>query len=512
MAKVTIDGIEVEVQDGINVIEAAKAADVHVPHFCYHPSLSVVGQCRMCLVEVEGMPKLQAGCATPVKDGMKVAVWNEKVDKARKGQMEFLLINHPLDCPICDKAGECPLQDYSFNYGSVDSRYGEFKRTYPGMDRTAIGPHVIQNMNRCIHCTRCIRFTQEITGTSELAFFRRGASTEVGVFPGTPLDNWMSANVTDICPTGALTPREFRFESRVWNLDSTESVCNGCDVGCNLFIGHRSGQVFRYRPRVNPEVNDHWLCDYGRFSYEQYETDRVVVPKVRTEDDYLAISTWQEALEAIERGAENAKNVVVIASAQMTNEEAWMAKKLATKLHAKIGVMVGPIGPIKMKSRTEWILGEQAGPNFRGVQAVVGDASIEDLLTNGAEGVDVLYILDARFSERAKDPAVIANLRKAKFLIVHSWDADHPLTEVADVLIPGATLPEREGTFTNLQGRVQRVHQAFPPKGQAVTDLEALRRVGARLFPNDASFATADALDVFATLRAESPEMAEVSA
>ena len=142
MAKVTIDGIEVEVQDGINVIEAAKAADVHVPHFCYHPSLSIVGQCRMCLVEVEGMPKLQAGCATPVKDGMKIAVWNDKVDKARKGQMEFLLINHPLDCPICDKAGECPLQDYSFNYGSVDSRYGEFKRTYPGMDRTAIGPHV----------------------------------------------------------------------------------------------------------------------------------------------------------------------------------------------------------------------------------------------------------------------------------------------------------------------------------------------------------------------------------
>ncbi len=512
MAKVTIDGIEVEVQDGINVIEAAKAADVHVPHFCYHPSLSIVGQCRMCLVEVEGMPKLQAGCATPVKDGMKIAVWNEKVDTARKGQMEFLLINHPLDCPICDKAGECPLQDYSFNYGSVDSRYGEFKRTYPGMDRTAIGPHVIQNMNRCIHCTRCIRFTAEITGTSELAFFRRGASTEVGVFPGTPLDNWMSANVTDICPTGALTPREFRFESRVWNLDSTESVCNGCDVGCNLFIGHRSGQVFRYRPRVNPDVNDHWLCDYGRFSYEQYETDRVVVPKARTEDDYLAISTWQEALESIERGFADAKNVAIIASAQMTNEEAWMAKTLSVKLGAKIGVMVDPIGPIRMKSRTEWILGEQAGPNFRGVQTVVGNASIDELLTNGAEGVDVLYILDARFSERAKDPAVVANLRKAKFLVVHSWEADHPLTEVADVLLPGATLPEKEGTFTNLQGRVQRIHQAFVPKGQAVTDLEALRRVGARLFPNDASFGPADALDVFATLRAESPEMAEVSA
>ncbi|HUP61831.1 MAG TPA: molybdopterin-dependent oxidoreductase [Thermoanaerobaculia bacterium] len=490
MAKVTIDGIEVEVQDGINVIEAATAAGVHVPHFCYHPSLSVVGQCRMCLVEVEGMPKLQAGCATPVKDGMKIAVWNEKVDKARKGQMEFLLINHPLDCPICDKAGECPLQDYSFNYGSVNSRYGEFKRTYPGMDRTAIGPHVIQNMNRCIHCTRCIRFTQEITGTSELAFFKRGASTEVGVFPGTPLDNWMSACVTDICPTGALTPREFRFESRVWNLESTESVCNGCDVGCNLFIGHRSGQVFRYRPRVNPEVNDHWLCDYGRFSYEQYETDRVVVPKVRNEDDYLGISTWDEALDAIEKAISGSKNGVAILSAQMTNEEASTAKKLFDRAGMKMGVMVDPIGPIKMKSSTEWLVGTQAGPNFRGVSAAIGggQAILPDQSGQAGlpvlhidESVDVLYICDARFSERASDPAVVANLRKAKFLIVHAWDAGHPLAEVADVLIPGAIHPEKEGTYTNLQGRVQRIQQAFPPKGQAVTDLEALLRVAARL-------------------------------
>jgi NADH-quinone oxidoreductase subunit G len=516
MAKVTIDGIEVEVQDGINVIEAAKAADIHVPHFCYHPSLSVVGQCRMCLVEVEGMAKLQAGCATPVKDGMKVAVWNEKVDKARKGQMEFLLINHPLDCPICDKAGECPLQDYAFNYGDVSSRYGEFKRTYPGMDRTAIGPHVLQNMNRCIHCTRCIRFTQEITGTSELAFFKRGASTEVGVFPGTPLDNWMSACVTDICPTGALTPREFRFESRVWNLESTESICNGCDVGCNIFIGHRSGQVFRYRPRVNPEVNDHWLCDYGRFSYEQYETDRVVVPKVRTEDDYLGISTWDEVLEAIEKAYRGAKNTFAIFSAQMTNEEAALAKTLFDRAGSKYGVMVDAIGPIRMKSRTEWIVGTQAAPNYRGVSAILGNpgpepapafepgagsqnrkpptpgaeagagsgpgASVENLLTSGADGIDVLYICDAMFSERAKDPAVVANLRKAKFLIVHSWDANHPLCDVADVLIPGAILPEKEGTYTNVQRREQQIHRAFQPKGQAESDLEVLRRVHERLF------------------------------
>jgi NADH-quinone oxidoreductase subunit G len=503
MAKVTIDGIEVEVQDGINVIEAAKAADVHVPHFCYHPSLTVVGQCRMCLVEVEGMPKLQAGCATPIKDGMKIHVWNEKVDKARKGQMEFLLINHPLDCPICDKAGECPLQDYSFNYGTVTSRYGEFKRTYPGMDRTAIGPHVVQNMNRCIHCTRCIRFCAEITNTNELAFFKRGASTQVGVFPGVPLDNWMSACVTDVCPTGALTTREFRFESRVWNLDSTDSVCNGCDVGCNIFIGHRSGQIFRYRPRVNPEVNDHWLCDYGRFSYERYETDRVVVPKVRTEDDYLGISTWSEAFDAIDAALRNAQSLRVIASANMTNEEAAMAKRLFGELlNGKIELMVDSIGPIKMKSRTEWLLGTQAAPNFRGVSAALGaphpasghplPASGERDGEAGVRGDDfltsdfsdsILYICDAEFSERAKDPAVIANLRKAKFLIVHSWDANHPLNDFADVLIPSTIHAEKGGTFTNLQGREQEIHQAYMPKGQALPDLEIYRRIGERLFP-----------------------------
>jgi NADH-quinone oxidoreductase subunit G len=486
MAKVSVDGVEIEVQEGINIIEAAKAADVHVPHFCYHPSLSVVGQCRMCLVEVEGMPKLQAGCSTTVKDGMKIHVWNEKVEKARKGQMEFLLINHPLDCPICDKAGECPLQDYAFNYGSVVSRYGEFKRTYPGMDRTAIGPHVVQNMNRCIHCTRCIRFTQEITGTSELAFFKRGASTEVGVFPGTPIDNWMSACVTDLCPTGALTTREFRFESRVWNLDSAESVCNGCDVGCNIFIGHRSGQVFRYRPRVNPEVNDHWLCDYGRFSYERYDTDRVVVPKVRTEDDYLGISTWSEALDAIATALQGGGKTAAIFSANMTNEEASAARRLIVdRIGASAGVMVDAIGPIKMKSRTEWLLGTQAAPNFRGVQKEIGPAqsntSIDNLWTNGAAGIDVLFVTDALFSERAKDPAVVANLRKAKFLVVQSWDANHPLCDVADVLLPGSIHAEKEGTYTNLQGRVQEIHQAYPPKGQAVTDLELYRRIGERL-------------------------------
>ena len=512
MARITVDGIEVDVPDGVNAIEAAKAAGVHVPHFCYHPSLSIVGQCRMCLVEVEGIPKLQAGCSTTVKDGMKLAVWNEKVDKARKGQMEFLLINHPLDCPICDKAGECPLQDYSFNYGTVTSRYGEHKRTYPGMDRTAIGPHVLQNMNRCIHCTRCIRFTEEITGTSELAFFKRGASTEVGVFPGEPLDNWMSACVTDVCPTGALTTREFRFESRVWNLDNTESVCNGCDVGCNLFIGQRSGKIYRYRPRVNEEVNDHWLCDYGRFSYERYDVDRFVVPKI-DRDGYLGVSTWDEALEVVTARIQETTpdKIAVIASAQMTNEEGFVLRQLfADQIGTpNIDVMVDPIGPIRMKSRTEWLTGTQAGPNLRGLRDVgVGSApagrTAVDLMDKGADGVDVLYICETNFSERTRDPRVVENLRKAKFLVVHAWE-NHPLTEVADVVLPSTIFAEKDGTYTNLQGRVQRISQAYPPKGQARTDLDIFQRLSAWLLGKKGAINTADAGSLFDELRAAVP-------
>jgi NADH-quinone oxidoreductase subunit G len=496
MAKITIDGIEVDLPEGTNLIEAAKAAGVHVPHFCYHPSLTVVGQCRMCLVDIEGMPKLQTACSTTIREGMKIAVWNEKVDKARKGQMEFLLINHPLDCPICDKAGECPLQDYSFNYGTVTSRYGEHKRTYPGMDRTSIGPHVFQNMNRCIHCTRCIRFTQEITGTSELAFFKRGAATEVGVYPGVPLDNWMSACVTDICPTGALTTREFRFESRVWNLEHTESVCNGCDVGCNLFIGHRSGKIYRYRPRVNEQVNDHWLCDYGRFSHERYETERVVVPRVNR-DGYLGISTWDEALDEVVDKLQSAEKLAVIGSAQMTNEEAAAACALfVDRLGAKtLDVIVDPIGPIRMKSRTEWLTGTQAGPNLRGVQAAgftpgPGGISARDLMSKGADGIDVLYVCDANFSERAKDPAVVANLRKAKFLVVQAWE-QNALAEAADVVLPSTIFAEKSGTYVNLQDLEQRINRAYAPKGQSLADEEIFRRILERIEQNAATPAAA---------------------
>jgi NADH dehydrogenase/NADH:ubiquinone oxidoreductase subunit G len=270
--KVTIDARTVEVEAGTNLIDAAFKAGVHIPHYCYHPRLSVVGQCRMCLVKIDGMPKLQAGCATQVmKDGMVVHTELPEVREAQQGMMEFLLINHPLDCPICDQAGECGLQDYAFKHGVAYSRFQfEDKRTYPGRERIPLGANVLLNMNRCIQCTRCIRFTQEIAGTGDLGFFHRGARTEIGTFPGKHLDNQLATCVVDICPVGALTSTRFRFAERVFYLDKKPSLCTGCEVGCNITIEHRRGVIKRYKPRFNPDVNDYWMCDYGRATFERY--------------------------------------------------------------------------------------------------------------------------------------------------------------------------------------------------------------------------------------------------
>ena len=301
MPTVTIDGRAVEVPAGTNLVEAALKVGVQIPHYCYHPRLSVVGQCRMCMVEIEGMPKIQASCSTPVtRDGMVVKTASPQAAEAQRAVMEFLLINHPLDCPICDQAGECGLQDYSFKHGQAFSRFRfEEKRTYPEKERIPLGPTVLLNQNRCIHCTRCVRFTQEISKTGEIGFFQRGAHAEIGTFPGKPLDNPLSTCVVDICPVGALTSTRFRFAERVWYLDKKPSICTGCDVGCNVTLEHRRGAIKRYKPRLNPEVNDYWMCDHGRATHERYrEVPRLVAPMIRQDGEARAAS-WYEALDAV---------------------------------------------------------------------------------------------------------------------------------------------------------------------------------------------------------------------
>ena len=269
MPTFTIDGRELTVPEGTTVLQAAIRNGIEIPHYCYHPGLRIAGNCRMCLVEIEKFPKPAIACNTVVTDGMVVHTDTERVRKLREAVLEFLLINHPLDCPVCDQAGECQLQEYGYRHGSATSRFREEKEHGP--KRRVLGPHVLYDWERCIKCTRCIRFCQEVTGTAELGMFHRGVREEIGTFPGRPLDNAYSGCVVDLCPVGALTLREFRFRSRVWFLTDVPSVCPGCARGCSVFLGTFRNEIQRIRPRTNHAVNRWWICDEGRLWHARLE-------------------------------------------------------------------------------------------------------------------------------------------------------------------------------------------------------------------------------------------------
>ncbi len=518
MPTVTIDGRTVEVAPGTNLVEAALEVGVQIPHYCYHPRLSIVGQCRMCLVKIEGMGKLQTACSTQVmKDGMVVYVDHPEVKAGQEGVMEFLLINHPLDCPICDQAGECGLQDYSFKHGQSFSRFNyEDKRTYPEKERIPLGPTVLLNMNRCIQCTRCIRFTHEISKTSELSFFERGASTEIGVFPGKPLDNELSTCVVDICPVGALTSTEFRFAERVWYLDKKPSLCTGCDAGCNITLEHRKGAIKRYKPRFNPDVNDYWMCDYGRGTFQRYRTlPRLAAPRLRKGGQVTMVS-WKDGVDALfaklrVRGGTDGQ-AAILGSGFLTTEEAYLwglvAAQIATP-HRAVWVDSGPARTIP--NPQGGITGRDAAPNRRGAElaGLVPGAEgfdAEDLLVGDAAAkCSLLIVADSDFGKAAHDPKVVERLRQAKYLVVLGW-ADTPLAEVADLALPLTTHAERDGTFVNCEQRIQRFQRAFPASGEARAAVEVLAELLARFgvkTGNDAATvfdAMAQAIPAFAGL------------
>ncbi|HEX2798562.1 MAG TPA: 2Fe-2S iron-sulfur cluster-binding protein, partial [Thermoanaerobaculia bacterium] len=530
MARVTVDGKVVEVPNDANALEACRAAGVDVPHFCYHPRLSIVGQCRMCMVEVEGVPKIQASCTVPVRDGMVIKASTEKALAARNATMEFLLINHPLDCPICDQAGECKLQDNAVGAGLPVSRMSEPRRQFPGYDRTPIGPHVIADMTRCIQCTRCIRFCAEITETGELAFVERGGHTFVWTHEGHALDNDLSACAADVCPVGALTTKEFRFRKRVWWLDKTRSVCDGCEIGCNMSIEHRDRVVYRFLPRVQPLVNDFWMCDYGRFRSEDLNRQDFAKPEIRVAgSDARKRTNWGEALDAVKVAVDRARGegaerieekdrkeniaskgrLLFIGSAHLTTEEAWLLATLckdSLKVNApEFVVDAGPKRRIRNKV-DGWIYGTEAAPNSRGCEAAglkrakEGDSSALSLLLSkkSSSSPAVLYIADAAFTERANDPAFVALLRQASVLIVHAR-VKNALTDAADIVLPTAPLSGKEGTFVNVKGRVQRVDMAIMSAPIVRTDLEILLHLGGRWGAFDTQWT---ARDVFERMQA----------
>ena len=515
MPIVTIDDRQVEVPVGTNLIEAALQVGVQIPHYCYHPRLSVVGQCRMCMVEIQGMPKLQAACSTPVtKDGMVVKTSSEPAAEAQRAIMEFLLINHPLDCPICDQAGECGLQDYSFKHGQSFSRFRfEEKRTYSEKERIPLGPTVLLNMNRCIQCTRCVRFTQEISKTSELGFFERGAHAEIGTFPGKPLDNPLSTCVVDICPVGALTSTRFRFAERVWYLDKRPSICTGCDVGCNITVEHRRGAIRRYKPRFNPEVNDYWMCDFGRATHERYrELPRLTTPRLRRDGELTAVG-WREALDALFQSLRAKRSdgvAALLGSGNLTTEESFLLRRLAGLVespHRSAWVDSGPARTIPNPRGS--VTGHDAAPNRRGVELaglVPGAGGLDAekiLLEEGAASCAALFVADSDFGRAAHDPKIVERLRRARFLAVMGW-ADTPLARVADLVLPVATHTEREGTFVNVEGRLQRFDRAFPAPAQCRPALEVLADLLSRF---DSKWASVTAPVVFDMMAEEIPAL-----
>ena len=344
MALILMDGKEIQIENGATVLSAAYRNGIEIPHYCFHPAMKIVGSCRMCLVEIDGMPKLQTSCSTKIgeappnrkidgKYDMVIHTQSEKVKKTRKTMLEFLLLNHPLDCPVCDQAGECFLQDYTYEYGSSHSRFIEEKLVRPKED---FGSGIQHDPNRCIMCTRCIRFTREVSGTKELHRVERGNHNKIAVFDGKSLDNPLAGNVTDVCPVGAMLPKDSLHKERVWNYETAETVCGACSRGCNTTVSYRENQIFRITPRRNMDINDWWMCDKGRYFYHNFETkNRQKTPKRRQNGELNAVS-WEgvynfirEEFAKIRKAQKNSFSVGIVASPFLTNEELLVLSNLA---------------------------------------------------------------------------------------------------------------------------------------------------------------------------------------
>ena len=500
MPKLTIDGREVEVPAGTTIIEAARRLGIDVPHYCYHPGLSIAGNCRMCLVEVEKIPKMVIACHTQVADGMVVRTTSDKCREYRAAVLEFILVNHPLDCPVCDQAGECKLQDYYMEHGAAGSRVDENKVKKHAKAKQ-IGPMVMLDSERCILCSRCVRFTDEITHTHELGIVERSDHSELILAEGAWLDNRYAGNVVDICPVGALTDRDFRFKCRVWYLSAAESVCTGCAQGCNIDIHvnrdrpHKAGgaRVMRYKPRENPDVNRWWICDAGRYSYKAIDEDRADQPMVDGRNVALerALETTAEAIQA----AGGAVGLLVATTA--TNEEMFLARTVfADRLGGKVAFMTPPQG-----DSDEFLILADKSPNRRGAVEIIGAETGDPVAWVKEHGIKALVVIGE------------ADLTGMKASVSHlTVIATHPgkAADQAHVVLPGTVHAEVEGTFTNHQGRVQRIRVAVPPIGNAVETWRILLLLAERLghtfdyeFEDDIFAALAAAVPAFAGLTHE---------
>ncbi len=503
MAKLKIDDIEVECRDGIAVLQAALEGGWDVPHYCYHPGLSVVASCRLCLMEtklpnpktgeMDWSPKLLPSCQTPVRNGMEVRFNSEKVESNQKHCMEYFLLNHPLDCPVCDQAGECWLQDYSFKFGEPESRMVDPKLKNPKKD---IGPHTLLYQDRCVMCSRCVRFCDEVSGTHELCIVNRGSRAEIDVFPGMPLDNPMQGNVVDICPVGSLLNKDFLFKQRVWFLKSAPSICPNCSTGCAIHVDANRDVIHRLRPRFNPGVNDWWMCDEGRFGWTYVRDERrIAAPLVRRG---LATDTpkWEDVPDIVRfRFEEKVKlhgpgQVGVMLSPFMACEEAWLLTQFIREVAPEATLCLGPVPtveqdqtfPVKAPAdKVKFTIRKERCPNRRGVELILKQAggsvvTFEAFVSKGKQGDFAAVWIAGGYPVEWVSKDLVSAAGKIELLVVQDMFPSD-LSAVAAIVLPACAFAEREGSFMNAQGKIQPFDRAVAPPDGARRDGQYLYEI-----------------------------------
>jgi NADH-quinone oxidoreductase subunit G len=527
LLNVQVDGVWMQFPKGLNVVEAARRVGKFVPHYCYHPKLSISGNCRMCLVEL-GMPKLdntrkpvlaadgkpelswmprpQIGCATLVAEGMGIRTESPMVDECRRGVMEFLLINHPLDCPICDQAGECKLQEYSVQYGNQGSRFTDDKVKKP--KRVDIGERIVLDDERCIMCSRCIRFSKEMVHDDVLGFIDRGSNTTLAVHPGKRLDNNYSLNTVDICPVGALTSKDFRFQMRVWFLKETKSICTGCATGCNTIIGSREALVYRQTPRENEAVNSQWMCDQGRLGFHYiHNPERLTEPVAKVGQGKLP-TPWDEIIPRLAAQLKELRpeQIAIVASGRLTNEEAFLLSEIRQLLGGE--AILTDIVP-RLGEADGILRSADLNPNTNGLE-LFGLSNQGKMLGQIRRGIDTgsieaLFVLHENLLGDAGWP--LETVQNVKVLAVQSI-LPCPTTELADYVLPGASFAEKRGSMINGAGRLQRLNKAIAVPGHALDDFQILLQLKAAL-GGDIGIPTIE--EVFNAMAEASPVFAGLS-
>jgi NADH-quinone oxidoreductase subunit G len=458
MVKVFVDGAEVEADSRDNLIEAARRVGVAIPYFCYHPRLSVAGQCRMCLVETSDAPgRLVPGCQVRVKEGLKITTTTPAVKDNQRGCMEFHLINHPVDCAICDQSGECKLQDYYMEYDHQPSRIRTYKLTKP--KREIFGPQVVYDAERCIMCTRCVRFMDEIAQEPQLAVVDRGSHSLISIFPGQPLDSQYSGNTVDICPVGALLSRDFRFQSRVWFVNKSPTVCTGCSNGCNVYAESRGNVIYRLLPRRNEEVNQVWMCDEGRLTYHPTNEKRVEWARTGKGDNAASVGPRIAVDRAVEllMPLAGQGGVGVAISAQCTNEEAAAAFQLGAQLRATRFFLCGqPPG-----DSDDFLIRPDKNPNTNGIKLVAEafGSKLEEI--SAVDGLKALVAM--------RTDGLPAEMLARLEVFVAIAQNDDLASSAADVTLPCESVYEQDGSLINWYGRLQRTWDSVPaPRSDAV--------------------------------------------